>query len=114
MAYEATKSSSSADGSFKDSFKVTIFGMNLKKLLQTKIFFMVKDFLLGVDQLSFGMLGLNVDGVEQSLAYWALPWRARQRFTAPMEISSKPKSRVRGGSIIDLVWASVDLKGKNL
>ena len=77
--------------------------MNLKKLLQTKIFFMVKDFLLGVDQLSFGMLGLNVDGVEQSLDYWALPWRARQRFTAPMEISSKPKSRVRGGSIIDLV-----------
>ena len=114
MAYEATKSSSSADGSFKDSFKVTIFGMNLKKLLQTKIFFMVKKFLLGVDQLSFGMLGLNVDGVEQSLAYWALPWRARQRFTAPMEISSKPKSRVRGGSIIDLVSASVDLKGKNL
>ena len=106
MAYEATKSSSSAAGSFKDSFKITIFGMNLKKLLQTKIFFMVKDFLLGVDQLSFGMLGLNVvnvDGVEQSLAYWALPWRARQRFTAPMEISSKPKSRVRGGSIIDLV-----------
>ena len=77
---------------------------------------MVKDFLLGVDQLSFCMLGLclNVDGVEQSLAYWALPWRARQRFTAPMEISSKPKSRVRGGSIIDLVLASVDLKGKNL
>ena len=88
--------------------------MNLKKLLQTKIFFMVKDFLLGVDQLSFGMLGLNVDGVEQSLAYWALPWRARQRFTAPMEISSKPKSRVRGGSIIDLVSPGVDLKGKNL
>ena len=114
MAYEATKSSSSADGSFKDSFKITIFGMNLKKLIKTKIFFMVKDFLLGVDQLSFGMLGLNVDGVEQSLAYWALPWRARQRFTAPMEISSKPKSRVRGGSIIDLVSASVDLKGKNL
>ena len=114
MAYEATKSSSSAAGSFKDSFKITIFGMNLKKLLQTKISFMVKDFLLGVDQLSFGMLGLNVDGVEQSLAYWALPWRARQRFTAPMEISSKPKSRVRGGSIIDLVSASVDLKGKNL
>ena len=75
---------------------------------------MVKDFLLGVDQLSFGMLGLNVDGVEQSLAYWALPWRARQRFTAPMEISSKPKSRVRGGSIIDLVLPVVDLKGKNL
>ena len=75
---------------------------------------MVKDFLLGVDQLSFGMLGLNVDGVEQSLAYWALPWRARQRFTAPMEISSKPKSRVRGGSIIDLVSPVVDLKGKNL
>ena len=103
MAYEATKSSSSAGGSFKDSFKLTIFGMNLKKLLQTKIFFMVKKFLLGVDQLSFGMLGLNVDGVEHSLAYWALPWRARQRFTAPMEISSKPKSRVREGSIIDLV-----------
>jgi hypothetical protein len=69
---------------------------------------------LGVDQLSFGMIGFNVDGVEQSLSYWALPWRARQRLTAPMEIRSKPKSRVRGGSIIDLVSASVDLKGKNL
>tara|TARA_B100001769_G_C21607431_1_gene341434 strand:+ start:116 stop:427 length:312 start_codon:yes stop_codon:yes gene_type:complete len=103
MAYEATKSSSSAGGSFKDSFKITIFGINLKKLLQTKIFLWLKIFYWGLISFSFGMLGLNVDGVEQSLAYWALPWRARQRFTAPMEISSKPKSRVRGGSIIDLV-----------
>ena len=60
-----------------------------------------------------GNRSLNVDGVEQSLAYWALLWRARQRFTAPMEISSKPKSRVRG-SIIDLGSPGVDLKGKNL
>ena len=61
-----------------------------------------------------GLQSLNIDAVEQSFAYWALPWRARQRFTAPMEISSKPKSRVRGGSIIDLVTPGVDLKGKNL
>ena len=57
---------------------------------------------------------LNIGGVEQSVSYWALPWRARQRFTAPMEMSSKPKSRVRGGSIIDLGSPGVDLKGKNL
>jgi len=31
-----------------------------------------------------------------------------------MEISSKPKSRVSGGSIIDLISPVVDLKGKNL
>ena len=61
-----------------------------------------------------GFQSLNIDAIEQSFAYWALPWRARQRFTAPMEISSKPKSRVRGGSIIDLVSPGVDLKGKNL
>ena len=115
MAYGATKSSrGSADDFFKENSKVKISGMNLQKLLQIKIFFMVKDFDWGVDQLSFGMIGFNVDGVEQSLSYWALPWRARQRLTAPMEIRSKPKSRVRGGSIIDLVSASVDLKGKNL
>jgi hypothetical protein len=61
-----------------------------------------------------GLQSLNIDAVEQSFAYWALPWRARQRFTAPMEMSSKPKSRVRGGSIIDLGTPGVDLKGKNL
>ena len=61
-----------------------------------------------------GFQSLNIDAIEQSFAYWALPWRARQRFTAPMEMSSKPKSRVRGGSIIDLVSPGVDLKGKNL
>ncbi len=57
---------------------------------------------------------LNVDCVEQFLGYWASPWRARQRLTAPMQISNKPKSRVRGGSIIDLISPDVDLKGKNL
>ena len=61
-----------------------------------------------------GLQSLNIDAVEQSFAYWALPWRARQRFTAPMEIRSKPKSRVRGGSIIDLDSPAIDLKGKNL
>ena len=61
-----------------------------------------------------GFQSLNIDAIEQSFAYWALLWRARQRFTAPMEISSKPKSRVRGGSIIDLSSPGVDLKGKNL
>ena len=49
-----------------------------------------------------------------NLCYWASPWRARQRLTAPMQISNKPKSRVRGGSIIDLISPVVDLKGKNL
>ena len=61
-----------------------------------------------------GLQSLNIDAVEQSFAYWALPWRARQRFTAPMEISIKPKSRVRGGSISDLGSSDVDLKGKKL
>ena len=61
-----------------------------------------------------GFQSLNIDAIEQSFAYWTLLWRARQRFTAPMEISSKPKSRVRGGSIIDLGSPDVDFKGKNL
>ena len=114
MAYGATKSSRvSADDFFKDNFKITISGDESTEITSDKNILWLK-ILLGVDQLSFGMIGFNVDGVEQSLAYWALPWRARQRLTAPMEIRSKPKSRVRGGSIIDLVSASVDLKGKNL
>ena len=61
-----------------------------------------------------GFQSLNIDAIEQSFAYWALLWCARQRFTAPMDISSNPKSRVRGGSIIDLDSPDVDPKGKNL
>jgi hypothetical protein len=41
-------------------------------------------------------------------------WRARQRFTTPIEISNKPRSRLRGGRIMAALIGASTLKGIRL